>query len=248
MPYIPNGSGLYVPDTGPFHPKRFSVMDGTGYTPRITCKETGFGSGSDKLIYPDPNSANWSVTAGGFWVTSPDHMQQHSANAYVGTYMTAQGSSAFGDQWCGMLITTLFGANNLGVGIGPMVRYTTASNSGYYVQGLIDTGGNHQFEIGTFIGGSSSANISFRVAWDITTQPFILVKATGTGSGINVVGYAGTLSDFLNNTLTVMTSFTPTTFLRDTGIPGAVASSGTNGRDDVVAIDADWLAGLIDAC
>src|SRR5438045_66632 len=51
--YVPNGSGLYIPESIR-NLRGFSVPDGTGYIPRrpLRCKD------SDKLIYP-PTYSYW---------------------------------------------------------------------------------------------------------------------------------------------------------------------------------------------
>src|SRR5439155_4634080 len=95
MGYVKNGSGLYIPSPeNIFNPIQFSVTDGTGYVTRTRCKETGFTTNFDKLIFA-PASSLWAQTQT-FWNPVPYHWETTS-NGTCNAYSTSL--PILGDQW-----------------------------------------------------------------------------------------------------------------------------------------------------
>src|SRR6266550_8786286 len=102
MSYIPNGSGLYIPETLGA-PMAFAVTDGTGYARRQRCKHTGFASADDKILYPPPSS-NWvSIPAGAeMWSSPPYSVDNVNGNAAIPAY--SSDLPDIGDQWTAVQI------------------------------------------------------------------------------------------------------------------------------------------------
>ena len=255
--YIPNGTGLWIPESTN-NPRAFSVPDGTGYVKVQRCRQTGFAINNDRLIFPAP-TADWTTSLGGYW-TTPPYTADVGANASVATYMTM---SQIGDQWCVAKIDDLEESHNQGAGSGPMCRLSFNSGTtlnGYYGMAA-KLGGVYRFEIGVFNNNSITAQST--TSWNTGTDPLtttcLLLKVTGTsthgtppGSGISVELYKGLYSDFLADPslLTSILSFTdnPNNSWYNTGIPGALGSSGSAAPAHTIATQSRWLAGEIGGC
>jgi len=249
--YIPNGSGLYVPETLGA-PMAFAVTDGTGYARRQRCKHTGFASADDKLIYPPPSNRWVEIpNPAGVWA-SPPYSVDSTSNATVPAY--SADVPDVGDQWTAVQILSLIQACNFsgcaGISIGVMTRLTTggvpSNTKGYFGAATIKTDGTFWYQLGYYDNGEfiqveTSLTIEFK---------YILLKTTGVIPNIIVSLYKGNFSDFINNTMTLVGSFThnPVSTLFNTGRPAVYESSGSAAPQHGLATQSHWLAGQIGAC